>query len=332
MVGLPVIQNIAPGASVHLSTSSLPERDRLGIWLELYGHKLFNLEIDPFGKDPFRAEVTLRSLPGISLSAGSRSDAHYRIRGRHLKNATDMVMLIAVLAGRGHSAQRNREALTLPGQAVMMLTSEPATHTLVEAGRYLSLYMPRASLAALAPGFERHLVRSIDAGRGALRLLVDYMRMIGGAGTLDSPGLRHSLATHVQDLLALTLSDEGDAVEIARGRGLRAARLQAVMADIAANLHVPGLSAEDVARRQAITPDYVRKLFRGQGTSFADYVLDQRLLAVHRALRDPRLVGVHVGALAYDAGFADISYFNRRFRLRFGATPTDVRQAALVAR
>ena len=70
MVGLPVIQNIAPGASVHLSTSSLPERDRLGIWLELYGHKLFNLEIDPIGKDPFRAEVTLRSLPADRLIPG----------------------------------------------------------------------------------------------------------------------------------------------------------------------------------------------------------------------------------------------------------------------
>ncbi|WP_292235164.1 helix-turn-helix domain-containing protein, partial [Mesorhizobium sp.] len=331
-VGLPNTGKIAPGAPLHLSTMSVPPRDRLGTWLEFYGHKLFNLEIEPFGDEPFRAEVTLRSLPGVSLSTGARSNAHYRIRRQHLKNAGDMVMLIAVLAGRGHSVQSNREALTLPGQAVMMLTSEPAIHTLVDSGRYLSLYVPRAVLASIAPGFDRLLVSSIDAGREALRLLIGYAGMINNAGALASPELQLGLAAHIQDLLALTLADSGEAVEIARGRGLRAARLKAIKGDVAANLHLPGLSAEDVARRQGVTPDYVRKLLRGQGTSFADYLLELRLLSVHRALCDPRLAAVQVGAIAYDAGFADISYFNRRFRHRFGATPTDVRQAALAAR
>ncbi|TGP57416.1 helix-turn-helix domain-containing protein [bacterium M00.F.Ca.ET.230.01.1.1] len=331
-MSLPDIRNIAQGTPLHLSTGALPMRDRLGIWLEFYGHKLFNLEIQPFGDEPFRAEVTLRSLPGVSITTGARSNAHYRIRNQHLKSASDMVMLVAVLAGRGHSQQRDREALTLPGQAVMMLTSEQATHTLVDSGRYLSLYLPRASLASMAPGFERLLVRSIDAGREALRLLIGYAGMIGSAGAIASPELQRGLAAHIQDLLALTLADSGEAVEIARGRGLAAARLTAIRADVAANLRLPGLSAEDVARRQGLTPDYVRKLFRGQGTSFADYVLDQRLLAVHKALCDPRLARVQVAAIAYDAGFADISYFNRRFRQRFGATSTDVRHAALASR
>jgi len=32
--------------------------------------------------------------------------------------------------------------------------------------------------------------------------------------------------------------------------------------------------------------------------------------------------------VAFDAGFGDLSYFNRVFRRRFGATPSDVRAAA----
>jgi AraC-like DNA-binding protein len=32
-----------------------------------------------------------------------------------------------------------------------------------------------------------------------------------------------------------------------------------------------------------------------------------------------------VGAIAYDAGFGDLSYFNRSFKRRYGATPRDVR-------
>jgi AraC-like DNA-binding protein len=32
--------------------------------------------------------------------------------------------------------------------------------------------------------------------------------------------------------------------------------------------------------------------------------------------------------VAYEAGFGDLSYFNRTFRRRYGATPSDVREAA----
>ena len=332
LVQLSHLQEIALGAPLHLSTHSLPGRDRLAIWLELYGSKLFNLEIEPFGEEPFQADVTLRALPGVSLSAGARTNTHYRIRRHHLKNATDMVMLIAVLAGRGYSMQRNREVLTQPGQAVAMLTSELATQTLVDAGRYISVYIPRESLASVAPGFDRVLAQPIDAGCEALRLLIDYVRLIQGAGTITSTEVQRAAAVHVEDLLALTLAAKGDAAEIARGRGLRAARLRAVRADIAAHLHQPGLSAEDIARRQGVTPDYIRKLFREQGISFADYVLDQRLRRVHRALSNPRFDAIQVGTLAYDTGFGDISYFNRCFRQRFGATPSDIRRAASTAR
>jgi AraC-like DNA-binding protein len=33
-----------------------------------------------------------------------------------------------------------------------------------------------------------------------------------------------------------------------------------------------------------------------------------------------------ISAVAFEAGFGDLSYFNRTFRRRFGATPSDVRQ------
>ncbi|MDG4880766.1 AraC family transcriptional regulator [Mesorhizobium sp. WSM4884] len=299
----------------------------MGVWLELYARKLFNLEIEPFGSEPFRAEVTLRALPGVSLSAGSRSATHYRIRKHHLSHASDMVMLIAVLAGRCWSTQRNREVTIGSGQAVLMLTSEVATMTLTEGGRYVGVYVPRAPLAPLVPGLDRHLVQPIPCEHEALRLLIDYVRLVQETGPLTTEQVQRGVAAHILDLLLLALVAEGEAAEIA-GPGLRTARLRAVKADIGSNLHLSALSAEDVAQRQGVSPDYVRKLFRLEGTSFADYILEQRLLRVHKALRDPRLPASPIGMIAYDAGFGDISYFNRCFRRRFGATPSDIRQAS----
>lgn len=43
-------------------------------------------------------------------------------------------------------------------------------------------------------------------------------------------------------------------------------------------------------------------------------------------LSDARFADRGISAVAYDVGFSDLSYFNRVFRRRFGATPSDVRR------
>ena len=44
-------------------------------------------------------------------------------------------------------------------------------------------------------------------------------------------------------------------------------------------------------------------------------------------LTDLRLVGRSIASIAFDAGFSDLSHFNRMFRRRYNATPTEVRAA-----
>jgi AraC-like DNA-binding protein len=56
--------------------------------------------------------------------------------------------------------------------------------------------------------------------------------------------------------------------------------------------------------------------------------------ARHRGLRarqllgDPRCGHLTVSDIAYECGFSDLSYFNRAFRRRFEATPSDIRAEA----
>ena len=57
------------------------------------------------------------------------------------------------------------------------------------------------------------------------------------------------------------------------------------------------------------------------------YVLGLRLARVRGMLSDPRHAHRTISALAFDAGFGDLSTFNRAFRLRYHATPSDVRAA-----
>ena len=49
----------------------------------------------------------------------------------------------------------------------------------------------------------------------------------------------------------------------------------------------------------------------------------------HRMLTDPRRAGEKISAIALDAAFGDVSYFNRAFRRSYGETPSGVRVHAV---
>src|SRR6185437_5129865 len=108
----------------------------------------------------------------------------------------------------------------------------------------------------------------------------------------------------------------------AAGRSARAARLHAIKMDIIAHLHDGTLSCGAVARRQRVTLRYLQKLFETDGSSYSEFVLSERLNRAHRLLTNPLYLGRPIGAVAYDVGFNDLSYFNRKFRQRYGATPS----------
>jgi AraC-like DNA-binding protein len=131
---------------------------------------------------------------------------------------------------------------------------------------------------------------------------------------------------HVHDLCALALGAARDAADLAGARGLRAARMQAVKADIAQHLE-GDVSPATLAQRQGVTPRYLHKLFEREGVTLSRFVLGQRLARVHRRLAAPGSADATISAIAYAAGFRDLSTFNREFRRQFGMTPSDVRAA-----
>ncbi|MCK9910075.1 helix-turn-helix transcriptional regulator, partial [Microbacteriaceae bacterium K1510] len=66
-------------------------------------------------------------------------------------------------------------------------------------------------------------------------------------------------------------------------------------------------------------------LFEHAGTTFSEFVLAERLQRAHQMLTDPQRAHQRISEIAFAAGFSDLSYFNRRFRQRFGDTPSGVR-------
>jgi AraC-like DNA-binding protein len=130
------------------------------------------------------------------------------------------------------------------------------------------------------------LVRTIPAGTEPLPLLLGYLDVLPHADTPDAPETRHLVVEHVHDLVMLMLG----ATSTAKGSGVRAARLQAIKDDIAANVGRRDLALGGIAARLGVSTRYVSMLFKDEGTTFTEFVLEARLRRAHRLLNNPRKI------------------------------------------
>jgi len=312
-------------ASFRFSTEDFPARDRLEAWREIVGRAILKVEVERIGDCPYYADLGLRALPGVAISRGVGTGMDFR-RTPALIDSDDL-MLDLSLRGGHWMQQRNREVALGPGEAVLVTAAEPFLVSLAGKDNFLVFRVPSRAIAPLIGDLDSIIGRPIRNDPEALRLLIHYAEFIDKSPAPENPEFRDVAATHICDLIALTLGASRDGAELARGRGLRAARLQAVKAAIIAKLGDADLSVGTVAARCGISPRYVQLLFEDESTTFSQFVLQERVLRAYRLLTGPLSCYRSVTAAAFEAGFNDLSYFNRTFRRRFGLTPSEARAA-----
>lgn len=320
--------NAAGSQHLRFSTKDLPARDRVPMWREVYGRAILRLDIDPLADRPFNADIRLFALPGLNLAVGAIGGTHDQRTRALLSDGNDDLGLVLNASGLSHASQLGQEATLGEGDAVLMSCGDPGSITRPALGRYIGLRIPRATLMKFVPCLEDSFGRLLPANLSALRLLSAYLRTMMDNADFASPDLQHLAVVHIRDLVALVLGASRDAVMIAHSRGVRAARLGGLKADIKKNAGSRGLSLETLSARHRITARYIQRLFEEDGTSFTEFVLRQRLGTAHKLLTHPGFTDRTISAIAFESGFGDLSYFNRVFRRVFGATPSEIRDRA----
>lgn len=318
--------------SFRFSTDDLPERARARVVRELFDHATLPNRpepLEPLRDDRVRLRITKHAVPGVSIMSGALCGLRQAVRSRGSVLSSEDDLLVAVnLRGRSIAQPRNRELVLLNGDA-MVVTRDRISFNLNHPTpvSFMGFRVPRQAMEPLLGSVDDGMVRMVPAGTEAIKLLVTYARAIAKEQTPQTPELQRLVVTHFQDLIALAVGATRDAQAIAKARGVRAARLREIMADISANLTDCGLSVAAVAQRQRVTTRYIHKLFEGEGLTFSTFVLGQRLSRAHRMLADPRFADRGISSVAFDVGFGDLSYFNRTFRRRYDATPSEIRHS-----
>ena len=272
-------------------------------------------------------DFTLRKLPGLGLLSGTVQGLRHEHARRDSGDGDDDFSFHMNLSGLSFVSGARGEMTLGDGDAMLLNYSFSRTISRPGLVDHRVVRLPRAALSPLVRNIDDAVLCRIPRGTGMLSLLRNYVDAIFDDPALAMPEMRQLAVAQLCDLIAVTLGATRDATAVAGGRGIRAARLRAVKSDIDAHLAHDDLSPGAVAKRQRLSDSYIRKLFEGEGTSFSQFVLGRRLVRAHRMLTDRRWADRSIAWIAFEAGFGDLSYFNRTFKRFYSTTPSEIRGA-----
>lgn len=304
-----------------ISHHDVPAHRRMAYFHDYVAASVGGMAFRPADPGDFRFEIADARLGGGLFLARTRYSATRARRDRRqIADGRDAWIL------SWHDADHEIE--TEDGTVVV----HAGDVTVVDESRPYRLHLPAASirLAALdrrkaeraAPRLRARAMHVLPLASPGTSLLAGYVDLIARAPVA---GETASVGDHVYALLGLCF----DAGPDGRAAGVGAARLALVKADMARRFDQPGLTLEDVARRRGVSARYVQQLFAAEGTSFSDHLRDLRCERARTLIDDPAQLARSIADIAFEAGFSDLSSFNRAFRRRFGMTPREMRALAL---
>jgi AraC-like DNA-binding protein len=305
-----------PPRVITICTAAWPQRDRVAMFREAFGGD--RIRVEPSADEPLDIDATLTRVPGLGLLSGRRSAL-----SSHFSDGHDR--LIFSLGSAALGKQYGREVVLERGDAIAFSGADPGSLTTSRAGPIATLDFPQGSLVPMLSDARTVCGRRIPSNSPMLQLLWAYLSALRASNGLSASALQPLAVAHIYDLAALTLGAGREAEERAAGRGVRAARLLAIKADLLDNLDRE-VSLGDVAARHRLSARYVRMLFQSEGTRFTEFVREQRLQRALAKLLSVRFDHLRISDIAYGVGFNDLSYFNRAFRRRFGYSPGESRE------
>lgn len=315
-----------PGYTVvRFSSCALPEDARGKTLEELHERGLLPTKFVRHGHAAARVDLVNRTMPGLRILTASYAS----VRRECVRQEGDLLYLCMTLSGMTLGSQRGREMVLGDGDAVLMTNEQAAwTMTSPSSVKIAGIRVPRSAIAPLVPKLETATMRRIMRDASGLRLLRKYLDVVADDEALTAPASQRLIVSHFYDLVALALGASGDAKALAADRTVGAVRLAAVKADIAANLDDANLNTTMVATRNRMTVRYLHKLFESEGITCSEFVLGERLARAYCRLTNPLHSRRAISTIAFELGFNDLSYFNRSFRRRYNATPSEIRNSA----
>jgi len=316
---------------VVFSSNSLPsrlnEKAKFSLWQDIHMANIWSVDYATARTAPFEAEIEARAIGEVNLGRMAGTIKHASRKAQHINEDGRDGYLLLINNGTSHmvGSQIGRTYTIANGEAALVSASEAFEMTGGDRNTWANIVVPQKLLTDTFANVNDLLGLRIGAENEALRLLRGYSAMLESQDLALTPDLEIHAAATLVDLIGLASGAKGNAAELSGVTGLRAARLARILNYIRANYQKPTISAKAMAGELGISLRYAHDLLQQTGQSFSERVLELRLVRTYQMLTKRSNDGLKVGEIAFLCGFADVSYFSRCFRRRFGETPGSVR-------
>jgi AraC family transcriptional regulator, positive regulator of tynA and feaB len=310
------------------SSAGVHPRNSFQLWQETFRDRIIPIELSHVGDQPFRGELEVADLGPLRATRLShtalRSVATPEMVRRHGK--ADTLHLVVKLAGGSTIQQDDREAVFREGDLVM-LDCRPTVH-MAASGSHLVLELPRERIENVLGPAKLYTALPVAAESGSATLARTFFRELIRVRSQLAPEAAASMATVGIDLIVASLA-ERLAQEVPRSIHGNVV-VQRAKIHVEVHLGDPSLDPLRLAGAMGVSLRRLQELFHARGQHVSDYIWNRRLDIAAKRLADPGCAHLPIGVLAYGCGFTSQAHFSRRFKDRFGATPGEYRQAALL--
>jgi AraC-like DNA-binding protein len=308
------------------STDAVPSCERFAFWNDAVCDAFLRVRTERAERTAFNGSISSLSLGPLHVNRVT-SERHLvrRSKGAISSDTEGWFFLNLQHVGDCVLSQDDRDQRVRPADICFFDGTRPFDLDFQSGMELTCFLIPREALLARAINAPDNVVKRIPR-QGAGALLHRFSLELADAARLLSPAAAVQVGDMYLNLLALALQGTAASGESAR-RTVRQALFASICADIRLRLAEPSLNVREIAGNAGVAPRTLQTWFNERGTSFTDYVLEQRLNFAEQQLTRAA-ISASVSEIAYAAGFSDLSYFGRCFRRRYGVTPSERRTGA----
>jgi len=310
-----------------ISTEHVPQRQRLAFVHDFIARHWAGMRFAPVDEADLRIDISVFDLPDTVGIARAHYPPIVGSRPRDLLSDGRDNYTLAIVSEDHEVSVEGCRAFTVAAGDLILINEASWFEVRHPRAKVDVVSLGCSQVAARVPRLDLAPFYHVPGSAPGASLFVGYTNLLRQAPPQGEKA-RRTAANHIHDLIAVVLDGFVQGGAERNERGIREARFELIKKDILERLGDPALSVNSVALRQGVTPRYIQHLFERNGTTFTEFLRDNRLARAFQRL-DEDAVGMSISQIAFESGFADLSNFNRAFRRRYAVTPSSVRAEAM---
>ena len=290
---------------------------------EMYGPIAF----DHSAAAPFVGEIQTCGLGWMQLSRLYTGTSLDGVRKSAQSEGTPRNMLL-ILSEEGpfSVSQFGRKTVCNPGSLVLVDTGAASVTGNCGESRILTFRMPSSIVKSHFRGIEKGCGLAADGTTGCAAVLRDLMLSIWRNRDAISKADLQRLPSSVLNLIGTVFLEQPGSLD----QGRQTTPLfESIKEVIDAHLQAQELNTQDISRWLGVSKSYIYATTKRHGTTLGELIIAERLERCRSALADPAQMNRTIIDVALAWGFQNPSHFSRRFRDKYGESPSEFKWRVL---